>query len=598
MSWPYTDWEYDINWVYPPWDFSSDFEDGFTQLLSQWWDPRYNGGTPVYPSYSYYNIGTQPNIAIEADATAPSGSNVLHVEAWAPTPNPYNRVYIGGLEYSGEYRYNHLTVSFYFKIPEAYTTVPYRSPILFEDGLENILLYYQNDTGQDLLNIQLPGGGTHTQARSDDWQLYEYHVDYLTGEWYVKLDNVAVGSGSELNYGYIPTGGMYFSIGTNLLTNSATYIDTALTNHFYIDNIIIDFEEDPSTWTCDCETPRFESQFGDYAYEFGGVRSDFPITVTEGDNTFLRFDTVSKIADKSFQIHQVNDFSFDIRMPSSSANDGAVFWLPYTVSIENYHDVSFYDYATLIYIYYDAATDTFNLDCNQYGAGTRIYPYMGETVTVSWPRPTDWQTVRMVWDYVDSTLTLYLDGVETTSYSLERWEDITEWADMWGYTFYPTGINWMGWLYPQWGSVFVGSTGNYRDAALIDIDNITYTGNSKPVTPEEFVIGDVSVPYPTSIEYSIGDTLTEFDKCDNVRDITARAGRYRAFKFGWDILSKDTVEDFITASEQDMPVTVTLTSSDVLDSFTGFISDLSIKTHNDKLAYYKVSATIETDLET
>jgi hypothetical protein len=133
---------------------------------------------------------------------------------------------------------------------------------------------------------------------------------------------------------------------------------------------------------------------------------------------------------------------------------------------------------------------------------------------------------------------------------------------------------------------------------LFDTDNITYTGNSKLATPEEFVIGNVSVPYPTSIEYSIGDTLTEFDRCDNVRDITARAGRYRVFKFGWDILSRDTVEDFITASKQNMPVTMTLTSSNVVDSFTGFIIDLSIKTHNDKPAYYKVSATIETDRET
>lgn len=479
----YTNWGYPPDFIPVPWDFTSDFEEGQNAFLLQWWDPRYNGGDPVYPATNFYNIGVSPYATIEAHATAPSGDNVLHFEVirWGTPPNEW--LTIGGLEYAPT-RFDSLSVKFYFLI-DAPQPVEVRGIWLFsDDALYNIGLHYANDLGQDLIRLPLPDGTTQTFARSDSWQLFEYYVDYMTGAWSVSLDGAVIGSGTELDNGYIPPEDYYFSIGGNLLSNTEAEYPAMMGVNFYIDALeVVMGPGEEQTWSCDCETARFESQFGDYAYESGGVRDDFPVTTVEGDNTFLRFDDDGKRAEKGFSVYPINEFSFDVRMPSAEVADSAVFYLPYTVSIEGYHDVSFYDYATLVYIFYDAETDRFRLDTTQYGSGTLIYPYMGEDVDVSWPRPTDWQRIRVRWDYHTRELTLWVDGVELTTYTVQAFEDLTEWTDMWGYTFYPTGVNWIGWLYPHWGDTFVGSLGAFRSGALIDLDNINFSGEPVPYVP-------------------------------------------------------------------------------------------------------------------
>jgi len=504
-SGPYANWDYPPNWVYPPWDFDSDFENGQDWLLLQWWDPRYNEGEPVYPERSYYNVTTQPYATIEEDPTAPSGSHVLHLEAWAPDPNPYNRVYLGGMEYS-PYRYDRLHVSFYFKVdsPQAHDFVMFSDATINWDGP----LSYVSATDQ--IRIEDNQYNEHFFPRSDDWQFFEYYQDYLTGEWYIKLDNTTVASGTEIAGGWIPAyyGEFYFMIGVDFLTNIAGEVADALTVNFYVDQLEVDFGPERSSWSCDCESDRFESQFGDFAYESDGTRDYFPATVTESGNTFLRFDSNREVADKAFRIHERNELSFDIRMPNPSDEDASVFWYSYAVSIENYHDASFYDFATQLLIYYDASTDRFRLDCSQYGSGTLIWPYMGPDLDVSWPRPETWQTIRCVWDYPNRKFTLEVDGNVLASYTVSAFEDVREWTDPWDYVFYPTGVNWIGWIYVQWGDVDTGPRwpDPIRYGALIDIDNISSNGRSEPRSQRGGIAGmGMPRPYTAQLYRRTGD---------------------------------------------------------------------------------------------
>lgn len=478
---PYTNWGYKPNFIPVPWDFTSDFEDGQDAFLAQWWDPRYNGGVSIYPAYSFYCIGVRPLATVIADVTAPSGLHSLHLEAWAPAPNPYNRVYCGGMHYEST-RPDRVEISFYWKIDSAQWTQPsgIRNLAIFWDSLTNVELTYENNAGQDEYTLDFPDGVQTTFARVDDWQHFYFQADLLTGAWTLTVDGVVSRSETELGWGdaYIDPEHEYFGLGGGLLTTTFAEIASAMTVNWYLDDLRIRLWQDDVEWTCDCESARFESQFGFWAAEDAfGNRPDFAATVTEGDNTFLRIDAVDKLVEKGFQIYPCNDLSFDVRMPDAAEEDLAVFWFPYSVSIENYHDVAAYDYATLIYIYYDHVTDRFRLDTSQYGDDTLIYPYMGEAVDVSWPRPTDWQTIRCVWNYAARQFTLLVDDVEMASYTVQSFEDLTEWTDMWGSTFYPTGTNWVGLLYPQWGDVFVGALGAFRRAALVDLDNFRWVGS-------------------------------------------------------------------------------------------------------------------------
>ena len=102
------------------------------------------------------------------------------------------------------------------------------------------------------------------------------------------------------------------------------------------------------------------------------------------------------------------------------------------------------------------------------------------------------------------------------------------------------------------------------------------------------------MPMPVSIEGTIGDSLKEWDKIENVRDITARPGHYLAYKLKWVINNLDIVENFSDAQNQYMPVIISDTVG--MFQFYGFVQDFTFKTLYDTPPLYEISLVIESDV--
>lgn len=109
-----------------------------------------------------------------------------------------------------------------------------------------------------------------------------------------------------------------------------------------------------------------------------------------------------------------------------------------------------------------------------------------------------------------------------------------------------------------------------------------------------FYIGEIEVGYPTTIEFSSGDSLREFDRIDNIRDITARDANYTMYKFTWKILDSSIADRFEVARSQSMPVIISDTTVGMI-SFDGFVSDYTTKTLQDVPPLYEISMTVESD---
>ncbi len=474
-SGPYQAWRYPPDYIPLPYEFSSDFEVTHQQHLLQWWDPRLNDGVP-----DPYNFKTWHVLSLGSDIvehpTEP-GRHCLELRGFSYPISPApHRVDLGSLHFEPSWLSEIVSIEFDLLIDAPRD----RSlNILFD--IVNVEFGYNKTT--DSLSLDV---GEHTDAwsapRSDDWVTFRFNLDYLHNEVTFSVNGEVVLDRLQ-PWGYIFSDyGMWWEIGGGTLSTAEEDKPGSLDTYILIDNLVWDNHRDTSVhWSEDFQEPGYEPRFGWISSAY------WPTEVTEGDRTFLRFDGNSKELNRPLAIHDMNRVAFDLRMddPVEEEFDAwKVFTLRYSVSIDEYHDIYFYDWADVLTILYDSITDCFRLANATTWSGGLSYFWMGpEDLEVSWPRTPGWHRIEVEWDYPGRAVTLLVDDEQIASYAVRQVVDISFGWDPWGdgYPMNNYGVNWEGWLSAEWGDY---AAGTWNDSALFDLDNISLSGMDAPTIDE------------------------------------------------------------------------------------------------------------------